>query len=512
MRTIDIYNSITMLPDELVDETGAHRFRKKRVWVRWAAAAAAFALVVGIAGAATGRIRLFGANAGTGGGAGGENGYSYMYYVGPVLPLTATDGAAGVTAARHVDFDFSPYATRTERIEYEEPYEYEAWDTEAVVTDRYTLVNGTGEARTLSLLYPVPLTLNDPAERFPTITVDGERRETTLYAGPYAGGFADAKGDHDPAERLNLDQASSWEAYAALLADSRYQAEAFAPAPDLNVPVTVYRVDDYVVAPTDAVNPSLAFFFTPGEQSTVMTYGSNGGSDELGRSYRIVGGLGNEYRPPEPVYIVVMGDDIADYRLQGYANMGGDEGTEIDVTARVTRYETTMEAFLRQIVDDYAETYQVRYGTFGVADTVPREMLYRLAAELLVRYGVLSDDPRERYYGMLEEVFEAYIMRRVLYLAFDVTIPAGGSVEIAATMRRDGSMDYVGNKKNVEGYDMATRLGSTLTFTEQTASVSHTEAVEIVKDNFGFDLPNGVTAVTLDPAGEHYWMQVMKKR
>jgi hypothetical protein len=102
-------------------------------------------------------------------------------------------------------------------------------------------------------------------------------------------------------------------------------------------------------------------------------------------------------------------------------------------------------------------------------------------------------------------------MRRLLYLSFDVSVPAGASVHVTATMRRDGSHDFTGKRKNVDGYDLATRLGSTLFFTEQAASVTHTEEISMGENSFGFDPDGGVTEVTLDPTEEHYWMQVTKR-
>lgn len=507
-----IYDAITDVSDGLIDAAETQVLRRKPRWPRYAAAAAVLALAVGLGAVLSGRVSAPAA-AGSGGGGGGEDGYSYMHYVGPVLPLTAVSDAAGVTVERRVNYDFSPYETHTESLGGGETYE--TWKSEAIVTDDYTLTNMTGEDKTLTLLYPAALTVNEAVEQMPAVAVNGAACETAIFAGPYSGGFRDASGGHDPNERVNLDQISRWEEYVPLLSDGSYQAAAFAPAPDLNVPVTVYKVDDYVVAPTDAVNPSLLISFRMDyDKTVVMSYGSNGGSDDAqhGTCSRIVGGLANEYRPPEPMYIVLYGDDIDGYTLQGYANMGGDKGTEIDVTATVTRYETTLDAFLRQIIDGMLDgRYEWQYGADLAASGIPRELLYRLAAELLTEYGVLSDDPHERYFGMLEEVFEAYSMRRILYFSFDVTIPAGGSVEITATMHRDGSHDFIGKRKNGDGYDLATRLGSTLAFTEQTASVSHTEEIVMGENSFGFDPDGGVTEVVLSPAVEHYWMQVMKR-
>ena len=79
-------------------------------------------------------------------------------------------------------------------------------------------------------------------------------------------------------------------------------------------------------------------------------------------------------------------------------------------------------------------------------------------------------------------------------------------------MLKDASIDYVGKDQGKDGYDMATRLGSNLTLTEQTASISGYDEIEIVVQNFGFDLTNGITNVTLDINQDHYWMEIRKIR
>ena len=129
MTNETLYDAITDVSDELIEEAERYAFRKKGRWRRYAALAAVFALVIGGYGVVTGRLPLLGASTGGNGNAGGEDGYSYMNYIGPVLPLTAADGAAGITAERSVDYDFSPYISREvpfspgERMEGD-PYSY----------------------------------------------------------------------------------------------------------------------------------------------------------------------------------------------------------------------------------------------------------------------------------------------------------------------------------------------------------------------------------------------------
>ena len=57
---------------------------------------------------------------------------------------------------------------------------------------------------------------------------------------------------------------------------------------------------------------------------------------------------------------------------------------------------------------------------------------------------------------------------------------------------------------------MVTTLASPFTFTKMTASISNYEHIDILDQNFGFDLENNVTEVELDLAEEHYWMDIKK--
>ena len=523
MNSERLFDCITALPDGMVEEAETHVFRNKREWKFWAAAAAV-TLFVGL-GLIWTRVGLPGmgsaggnspASSGSGGNAGGEDGFSYMHYVGPVLPLTAPEGAEGVSVARSVDYDFAPYRSELHSYTHNgQTYSYDRSKRETIVTDSYLITNETDEDKTLRLLYGAELRFTDALERLPRITVDGTETETELHAAAYSGAFADGTGRRSETERLNLEEIRDWAGYADLLSDGRYQASAFTALPTLDFPVTVYRIDGYALGETDAPNPSLQISFSLTDDSAVvLTYGSNGGTNdfETGRYTRIVGRV-NDLRTA-PMYLIVSGGDLADYELQGYRSGGANSGEELDVSADVTRYETTMQEMLQMAVDQSVQNRAYLYGSEDAtaADAAPRELLYGVAADLLCSYGVFSDDPAGRYFfGMLEDVFEAYAMQRILYQSFEVTVPAHGSVRVTAEMRKEASYDHTGKKQNVDGYDLATQLDSTLRFTEQRASVSSVELVQILDNSFGFDPDAGVTEVLLDPDTAHYWMQVKKR-
>lgn len=62
--------------------------------------------------------------------------------------------------------------------------------------------------------------------------------------------------------------------------------------------------------------------------------------------------------------------------------------------------------------------------------------------------------------------------------------------------------------KGISGYDLVTELGSNLSFAQQTAKLEDRGQIEIVRQNFGFDLANGIKEVVLDLNKPHYYLEV----
>ena len=196
--------------------------------------------------------------------------------------------------------------------------------------------------------------------------------------------------------------------------------------------------------------------------------------------------------------------------VQGYKAGIYEEGKELDGAAvDIVRYEAILGDVIWDImIEDREEAFE---GS-RILDYVSDEMLYGTIAELLYDYGVLSDDVIERYdFGSLEDmVSESYHMDRVMYLTFDIVVPANESVKVSISMVKDGSYDYFGDNESREGYDMMTTLGSAFTFTGQNASISNTDDIVIVGQNFGFDLENDINEVPLDINEPHYYLEVSR--
>ena len=526
MRAERLFRALGMVEPSLVEEALAVR---QRPWRRWAAMAACLALVMGLAFGwrSAGGFQGFAGGTSSGGdsgssggsssscltgeppadgGEGVENGTAFLSYAGPVFPLSTAEDSAGLTAERTVTWDFAPGTNH-----YGETRQWGA-----AVTDAYILGNPTDSGVTVTALYPFAGTFDSLTEIRPQVTVDGQAVEAALYAGAYSGGFQSTFGADDP-DTMNLDTIDSWEEYQALLEDGTYLKQALVEYPTLDIPAAVYEFSDFE-APLEeyrAATQAVSFDISP-EKTAVFTYGFNGMEQDgtfRRYSYFVPDGMRNE---PDLKMLVVLGEDIGTYTLQGYEDGGCDRGEEIGgVSCTVTRSEMTLDAVLDRLCEYYRERYaQGRAADQADAfDTVPFALYRRAVAELLSQYGILSGAPMDRYGdGRLDDILaETLSHDRVLYLAFPVTVPAGGSAEVECRLWKEPSFDYAcsgSENEGLQGYDLVTRLGSGLVFTRQSAVLVNAENVEITGQDFGFDPENGVSAVELDLERERYGLEI----
>ncbi len=521
MRAERLFRILGLVDDDLIEEAepaSSAAAPERRARPRHAlAAAACLVLICGLGFCLhAGRGWMNGADgtpsgsSGAGGGGHGE-GAVFMSYAGPVLPLTIQEPAAGLTAERALTWDFTAGINAGG-----EPRQWGAR-----VTDSYVLLNPAAEDVAVTALYPFTGNFDGLADICPTVTADGQEIRAELYAGPFSGGLQDMEGNRDPAgeDAWNLYDLNSWEDYQTLLESGAYQAQALADYPVLDIPVTVYQFTDFAAPHEEYQAATQAITFTADETATqVLSYGFNGygRNRETGAvqySYFVPDGVTRE---PETKVLLVLGEDIGAYTLQGYENGGCEDGEEIDgVSCIVTRRETTLDEALTHLCQEYWRFYNQSRAAdqTNVFDTVPLEMYRGAIAEFMLQYTALSGAPRQRYSdGRLDDIFqEALFLERVFYLRFPLTVPAGGSVTVDCSLWKEPSYDfYCSGSDNVglQGYDLVTRLGSTLTFTRQTAALANTGGIEIVRQNLGFDLTAGVTTVELDLTEAHYYLEV----
>lgn len=500
-----LFEAIGNIRDRTVDEAA----EKKKPPLRRAGLAAALALA---AGAGFLFLLPFGGSAGAGGA--GSTGSAFMSYAGPILPLTLREENRSITAERDITLDFAPWEPVWEPSEYRRDGGSYRYSTDILVRDGYTLANGSSRDQTVSVLYPFAASLYKLDEARPVLTLDGRELETVLHAGPYSGGFNGAWGSRrEGLPEENLAQADSWEDYRAVLSDGAYRAAALEAFPDLSgIPVAVYEfTDPWGPADREHTSTIRASFTLERRKSTVLTTGFHGmtwdqETEEMTQSFTIPGA--NDRWREFPFRLVVLGEDLRDLAVRAYDTGGPDGGSVIEnAGVTVRRFESDLETVLREIA---GEDYRMYDRTEGL----DFELYFGLMKdELAFYYDVLSGDPAVRYADLYisESDLDFWHVSRVFYLEAEVTVPAGGRVTLAAEGRKEASYDFHcahTENQGVYGYGLTPRLGSNLACARQTAALEDRGYVEIVRENFGFDLENGVRSVALDPAVEHYYLEV----
>ena len=516
MRSERIYDAMADIKDEFIIEAHEHKIKKSPLAiVRWCALAVALMIVVGLCASVLvmffsyDTLPLPGGGAGGGGlGQIGEDGSTvFMSYAGPVFPLTVYGDVSGISAGRSITFDFTGNFNDT-------------WTTASVwrhhsdirVLDSYTLTNSAASDKTVQIIYPFSGSFSELGRLFPAVFADGSELETRLLAGAYSGGFQATDGHED--EAINLRLINSWQDYYALLSDGAYLSRALGGAPVLNQSVIVYEFTNWTADHDASVNPTLAVGFNLDyDRTTVLSYGFHGAlidpdSGFMRQSFSVPQDPHSGAAPADRMFkLIVIGDDITDITMQGYANAGWHPGEERDdISAVMTRSEAVLSDVLTQIIEAFLA--QPPYsGGFTI------QMFHRAIAEMLSDFGMLSENVLRRYdTGWLSDILsETLVMSRVFYLVADVTIPAGESIEITIDMIKPASFDFHGSglrSANLFGYDMMTTLGSALSFSSQAASLEGYEHIEIINQNFGFDPGNGITQVELSLDTPRYFIEV----
>ena len=412
---------------------------------------------------------------------GGSGIGNYDSYGGPVLPMTALEGAETLEVKRNVNFDFSAYKEKWENV---------LDSGSAVITDTYELHNPAAESVTVKLVYGFEGQFCDPEEQFPTISLDGQLVKTELFAS------VDAES--------SLHKAKNWESYKKILTEEDHLAEAMAAASVPDTPVTAVRLWDFqYTLPEDAASVSVgtkpvfvgAQFVMP-EGTTVWTpnYRMTRGEDGLWQVY----GLGE---------LTLYFQGAVPEEIRPVANIGYNVGKSTILTVQdwqEERFVTNLGDCIAAAARDY--DFWTENDGYPDPGKLTREQLFQGALKLVAQpdYRFPSGEIRaiqDLFYDTVTDI-------RMLYHVFEVTIPAGETVTVEAAFTQEPSTDIGGPRKPREGYDMATTVGSCLNFTEQTASVTNWEYIEILKQNFGFDLKKSITQVALDLSVERYYLEV----
>ena len=110
------------------------------------------------------------------------------------------------------------------------------------------------------------------------------------------------------------------------------------------------------------------------------------------------------------------------------------------------------------------------------------------------------------------QIEDAVRCERIMYSAFEVTIPAGGSVTVTAKLTREAYMDVDRSTGDIiYSLEMFPALGSTLDFLAQTFTVTGMPDADITESNVGTQVTDGVLRTEISGSERVYSLRFAPK-
>lgn len=412
---------------------------------------------------------------------------AFSFYSGPILPMTAVSGGEGIEAERRIDLDFSGYAPGTI-----------ADDALVTVTDTYRLTNTTDTVRTLELACPVFASPAYEDSQLPVLTVNEAAIDATLHALPDSGSA--------------LHNAESFDDWQTAMTEADFCEAAHTPVPAPDTPVRVYRIRNFsYTGPEDPAELRVGIIYSRGESTTVWKYGTMDmvENEELGIDYLLPHMPDGEASwVMDEAWLIVLGPDVANLAIRGYRayeDISAEAMVE-GVRADVEQFDSTFGEIIRQLSEQYLSyTPYEPHGPRVTAEFLT-EGVYRRLADPGYHTQITAS------IHSLSELFAAVESEeQLIYSTFSLTLAPGETAAVTVRYQQNGSLDNGGFFCRRDGFDLATKLGSSLTFTAQSAALSGAENIRILDQNFGFDLEKGVTEVILNMDTERYYLTVTGK-
>lgn len=511
-RSERLFSVLSHLSDTHIDEAANLPQKHNFHWKQWSTAAACITLAVITASI----FPHLGGCGASGGQAGHEEGSVFMSYAGPILPLTLQESAPEITAERTVTMDFAPWVpqwwsneqeansrenlTPQERQnvlhDYQERFpEGGQWRTSSdlLVTDTYVLTNPTDQDQTITAQLPFVGSLLTLDTNRPTLTLDGSPLNTELLIG-----------NSSPTSQF-----SSWEAVNAQLTAGRDRWIAQQPVPEYDdIPVVVYGYQDEVlraIPKTERVAVHVEnTFHLDYSRTGVLNFNYEGLTNDskngvMERSFS----LPDPWHPTHSRFLVVLGDDVENFTSRLYERP--------EEAVPFVRVESDLDTVLRYAMQEFLDTRQ----SAQFLSELSFEQNYALLRRLLPQEDLLNFNSScyQRGGSLADILGELYWLERIFWVQVEMTIPAGESRTLSASFCKEASFDYTcthTENEGISGYDLMPWVDSNLHFTNQTAVLEDRGQLELVRQNFGFDLTNGVNTVPLHPDESHYYLEVRR--
>jgi len=417
---------------------------------------------------------------------------------GPLMPMTFTEKNDSVTADRDITYDFTNSPA----------------NGIATIIDEYVLTNTSSEAQTLTYLYPYTGYRNEVIESTPVITVDGMETSPAIDNGIYKDFTAYG-------EISSYLQLSSTDDYYTMLKDD---VAGTAPKVDesiMNEKLTVYEFG--YPFEEEAVYPSkMCTLFRVAKEDMNSVYCVNMSLLYEDEKYVYYGYLyENEdnfkeicmlYHKSLLIFVDGAPENIAAFN--GYLDeetWNYVPGDGISVKSNV--YECTFKELATELANTKLEG--TMYESYEAYEELFLDKLMIMISDSVLyrRSGV---DLETEYYmvgpncDLAWFVYEAWRPYGFYLLRDTITVPAGESITVRFEYNRIGKYWEEPEEmyKGIFGYDNTPNLGTNITFTGQSAAIEDNGYIEIVDQNYGFDLENNIREVELELDTEKYYMYV----
>lgn len=471
-----LFLAIGGVPDAMVAEAASPEGprKKKPLRHRWMALAACLALVAGL-------FPLLSRIGGNGSGAGISSDTApgeavFFSYAGPVLSLTTLDGPQGLPATREVTWDFAGGQGEQNGL------------FTVTVTDATAITNDRDQDLTFTVAYPVTGDLRTQGALLPSLEVDGTPSETGLLWGD--------RSNEEPLWRTP--RLESWEDVRLLLEDGSCLTSAQQQPPALEQTVTVWELTESTAPETGQGAPTMAIRFQIDEEKTrVFTWGFNGGEFGEDGQRRYSYFVPQQQERDSSRFLIFLGEVPKTYTMEGYENGACKEPLE-GVTAQISAFTTSLGELADRLVEESRDSFhRLEEGKAAVR---------RLFARLLS-----PGEERDDSLTTEDLLSRALTCTRVIWTTAEISIPAGETVTVTARFQKEPSYDFActgTEKQGLYGFDLGTRLGSSLAFQKTTARLKNTRQILLVRNDFGFDQQAGVLEAELSPGQEHCAMEV----
>ncbi|MGM9940820.1 MAG: hypothetical protein ACI32N_02375 [Bulleidia sp.] len=379
-----------------------------------------------------------------------ESEHSFRYDPGPILPvITTQDNPIRTQRTLQLNMNGIP-EDHLHHIQ---------------VDDTYTLTSD--QDTTTSVLIPFVCDLADLNACMPSVEIDGAAADTTLRAGRTTSSHPDWK------------QCQEW------MEEGTYIQETLQEYPDLSdIPVTVYTFTDPWGEPADKdiPNPTIRVMFEMDYKKTsVISYGFNAG---LNNAEEGIMGRGFSIPDIDRTYtLIVIGDDIRNMTIQGYATGGWDNEETIDAGVTAKRYSSNLETALHTAAHSWYQEIQEDETWFDLYFSLLKDMIQDVENQPL-------------------EDMEISHVKRIFLLETSITIPEDTPVTLHVSYQKETAYDFAG----ISGTDPDLRgirilnLKSAVAQTQRLKLI-HSDDISILRHNTDPDLSS---------ASDHFYLDIKK--